>query len=190
MRHRATDAGYFFLAKKADGDEFTDEDDEVLMLFASQAPAAIANAPTHRNEQRPRSDLEALLETSAVGVVVLDAGSGRTLSTNYEAKRIVESLRMPGRPFERLLEVVSFRRAGDREVSLSKFPITEHLATGETLRPEDVELPLPGGRSVRTLINATPVRGEDGAIRSVVGPCRTWRRSTRSNGFGPSSCTY
>ena len=85
MRHRATDAGYFFLTKRADGEEFTDEDDEVLMLFASQAPAAIANAPTHRSEQRARSDLETLLETSAVGVVVLDAGSARTLSTNCEA---------------------------------------------------------------------------------------------------------
>ena len=168
MRHRGADVGNFFLAEKADGEEFTDEDEEVLMLFASQAAAAIANARTHRNEQRARADLEALVETSPVGVVVLDARSGRTVSINREAKRIVESLRMPGRPLDQLLEVISFRRADGREVSLSEFPITEHLGTGETLRAEEVELSVPGGRRVRTLVNATPIRAEEGAVRSVV----------------------
>ena len=66
MRHRGADVGNFFLADKTDGEEFTDEDEEVLMLFASQA-AAIANARTHRNEHRTRADLEALVETSPVG---------------------------------------------------------------------------------------------------------------------------
>ena len=168
MRHRGADVGNFFLAEKADGQAFTDEDEEVLMLLASQAAAAIANARTHRNEQRARADLEALVETSPVGVVVFDARSGRTLSINREAKRIVESLRMPGRPLEQLLEVISFRRADGREVSLSEFPITEHLGAGETLRAEEVELSVPGGGSVRILVNATPIRAEDDAVRSVV----------------------
>ncbi len=168
MRHRGADVGNFFLAEKADGQEFTDEDEEVLTLFASQAAAAIANARTYRNEQRGRADLEALIETSPVGVVVFDAGSGRPVSINREAKRIVESLRTAGRPVEQLLEVVSFRRADGREVSLSELPITEHLSTGETLRAEEVEFSVPGGRSVRTLINATPIRAEEGAVRSVV----------------------
>ena len=168
MRHRGVDAGHFFLAEKADGEEFTDEDEAVLTLFASQAAAAIANARTHRNEQRARADLEALVETSPFGVVVLDARSGRTVSINREAQRIVESLRTPGRPLEQLLEVVSFKRADGRNVSLSELPITQHLSTGETLRAEEVELSVPGGRSVRTLINATPIRAEGGAIRSLV----------------------
>ena len=168
MRHRGADVGHFSLAEKANGEEFTDEDEEVLMLFASQAAAAVANARTHRNEQRARADLEALVETSPVGVVVLDARSGRTLSINREAKRIVESLRTPGRPREQLLEVISFRRADGREVSLSEFPITQHLSTGKTLRAEEVELSVPDGRSVRTLLNVTPIRAEGDAICSVV----------------------
>ena len=101
----------FFLAEKADGGEFTDDDEEVLTLFASQAAAAIANARAHRNERRARADLEALVETSPVGVAVFDAESGRPVSFNREARRIVESLRMPGRPPEQLLEVISCRCA-------------------------------------------------------------------------------
>ena len=93
MRHRGADIGNFFFAEKADGEEFTDEDEEVLMLFASQATAVAANARTYRNEQRARADLEALVETLPVGVVVLDARSGRTVSINREAKRIRAALR-------------------------------------------------------------------------------------------------
>ena len=168
MRHRGTEVGHFFLAEKADGAQFTDDDEEVLMLFASQAAAAIANARTYRSEQRARADLEALVETSPVGVVILDARSGRLASLNREARRIVESVRMPGRPIEELLEVLSVRRADGREVSLADIPLAQTLGTGETVRAEEVVLSAPDGRSVRTLINATPIRAEEDEISSVV----------------------
>ena len=80
MRHRGVHVGNFFLGEKAGGQEFTGEDEEVLVLFASQAATAIANARTHRAEQRARADLEALVDTSPVGVVVFDANSGRPVS--------------------------------------------------------------------------------------------------------------
>ena len=96
MRHRGEHVGNFFLAEKHGGHDFTDEDEEVLVLFASQAAAAIANARTHRDEQRARSNLEALVDTSPVGVVVFDATTGQPVSINREARRIVEGLRMPG----------------------------------------------------------------------------------------------
>ena len=168
MRHRGAEVGHFFLAEKADGEAFTGEDEEVLTLFASQAASAIANARTHRAERRARADLEALVETSPVGVVVFDAESGQAVSVNREARRIVERLRTPGHPPEQLLEVIAFRRADGREVSLSELPIAEQLATGETVRAEEVVLSVPDGRSVRTLVNAAPVQGEGGAVASVV----------------------
>ena len=158
MRHRGEDVGHFFLAEKADGEAFTDDDEEVLTLFASQAAAAITNARTHRRERHARADLKALVETSPVGVVVLDARAGRPVSFNREARRIVESLRTPGHPAEQLLEVISVRRADGREVSLAEMPLVQTLGTGETVRAEEVVLSVPDGRSVRTLINATPIR--------------------------------
>ena len=168
MRHRGVSVGNFFLAEKADGEEFTEEDEEVLMLFASQAATAIANARTHRAEQRARADLEALVETSPVGVVVFDAKSGRPVSFNREGRRIVESLRMPGHPAEQLLEVITFRRADGREVSLGELPLARHLVNAETVRAEEVVLSVPDGRSVRTLVNVTPIPSADGGVDSVV----------------------
>ena len=168
IRYRGPEIGYFFLAEKEGAPEFTDADEEVLVLFASQAAVAIVNARAHRNEQRARGDLEALLETSPVGVVVFDAKSGRPVSLNREARRIVERLRTPGRPLEHLQEVITLRRADGREVSVSEFPLAEQLDAHETVRAEEVTLSVPDGRSVRTLINATPIRGEGDAVRSVV----------------------
>ena len=60
VRHRDAYVGNFFLGDKHDGKEFTSEDEEVLMLFASQAATAIANARNHNDEQRARADLERL----------------------------------------------------------------------------------------------------------------------------------
>ena len=156
MRHRGADVGSFFLADKADGEAFSGADEEVLELFASQASGAIANARTHRDERRARADLEALVETSPVGVLVFDAGSGQLVSINREARRIVESLRQPGHPTEQLLEVMSLRRADGSEVSLSEFPVAELLRSGETVRAEEMLLSVPDGRSVRVLVNTTP----------------------------------
>ena len=168
MRHRDVLVGHFFLAEKEGAAAFTAEDEEVLVLFASQAATAIANARTYRDERRARTDLEALIETSPVGVVVFDARTGRPISVNREARRIVEGLRTAGRPPEELLDVVTFRRSDGREVSLSEFPIAQYLGTGETVRAEEIVLSVPDGRSVSMLVNGTPIRAEDGAVTSVV----------------------
>ncbi len=168
MHYRGVNVGNFFLAEKADGAEFTDDDEAILMLFASQAAAAIANARTHRDERRARSDLEALVETSPAGVVVFDDRSGRPLSFNREARRIVESLRMPGHPPEQLLDVVACRRADGRQVSLAEFPLAQQFTSPETVRSEEVVLTVPDGRSVRTLINVTHIPAEEDEAGSVV----------------------
>ena len=112
MHHRGVHVGGFYLAEKAGGEPFTDEDEEILVLFASQAASAIANARIYRAEQRARADLEALVETSPVGVVVFDVRTGHPVSLNREARRIVKSLCAPGQSAEQLLGVITCRRGG------------------------------------------------------------------------------
>ena len=107
MRHRGTAAGGFFLGGKEGG--FTDADEAMLVLFAQQAAAALANARAHREEQRSRADLEALVETCPVGVLVLDAGTGAPLSLNREARRILAGLALEGRSPEWVREEVACR---------------------------------------------------------------------------------
>ncbi|MCY3844719.1 MAG: response regulator, partial [Acidobacteria bacterium] len=168
LRHLGVDVGNFFLGDKEGQAEFTDEDEEVLLLFAAQAAAAIVNARTFRAEQRARADVETLVETSPIGVVVFDARTGRPASFNREARRMFEVLRVPGHPREHVLEVATCRFADGREIELDRFPLVETLKHAQAVRAEEMVVATPGGRSIRVLLNATPIRAEDGTIRSLV----------------------
>ena len=168
IHNRGQSVGTFYLCEKEEGDAFTAEDEETLVMFASQAALVIANARRYREERRARLDLEALVDTSPVGVTVLDAKTGTALSWNREAGRIVYDLCTPGVPEEELLEVLTIRRADGREISLQEHHIAQVLSSGETVRAEEIVLAVPDGRSVTALVNATPIRSEDGEIESFV----------------------
>ena len=168
MQHRGEDLGAFFVGEKEGGEAFTDADEEVLVLFASQAAAAIVNARTHRDERRARAELEALIETSPIGVLVFDAGTGRLVSFNREAKRIVEGLRIGDRSVEDLLEVLTFRFSDGREIALAEFPLARVVSGAEAVRAEQIELSIPDGRRITVLVNATPIQSADGAVESLV----------------------
>ena len=158
--------GTFFVGGKLgdDGKEvaFNDSDEELLVMFAAQAAAAIHNAETYRNERRVRADLETLVETTPVGVVVFDAETREPVRINEEARRIVAGLETPGLSIAQLAESLTCRRGDGREVSL------DQISSPDTLRAEEMELTAPDGRSVRTLISATPNRSRSGEALSVV----------------------
>ncbi|MXV79703.1 MAG: response regulator [Chloroflexi bacterium] len=168
LRHQGAGVGTIYLAHDAEGREYSREDEETLALFASQAALAVANAQRHREEQQTRADLETLIDTSPVAVVVLDAASGLPKTYNREMLRIADRLGAPEQTLEDLLEQAIFRRADGREISLREFQMTELLSIGETVRAEEIVLGVSDGRSARVLLNATPIVTAEGAVESVV----------------------
>ena len=52
IRHQGMHIGSFFLANKESAEEFANEDEEVVAMFASLAALVIANARRYRDEQR------------------------------------------------------------------------------------------------------------------------------------------
>ena len=146
MRHRGVRVGNFFLAGKEDAPDFTDADDEMLELFASQAAAAIVNARAHQQERRARADLEALIETTPVGVMVIDARTGRPVSSNREALRLIEPLRAPDLPAGALPEDVTCRlRIPVIPISRSSLiPITSSTVSDHQSERSDAGVPLWG----------------------------------------------
>ncbi len=150
--------GHFFLTDKEKGTEyFTSDDEETLVMFASQAALAIANAKRFRNEQMARARLETLIDTSPFGVVVLDAQTGGLVSHNREAARIAKSLQPPDTSFQTLLGLVTIRRADGREIPFQEFPVAQALRASETVRAEEIEISGPEGNAIRVLVNATPI---------------------------------
>ena len=168
IRHRGVHVGNFFLFGRESGREFTREDEETLVLFASQAAVTIANARTYRDEQRARADLEALVDAPPVGVVVFNARTGDVVLLDHEAKRIAGRLSIPGRTPAQLLEMVTCRRADGREMVFKELSLTQALAEAAPVRAEEIVLEVPDGRSVTILINATPICTEDGTVDSLV----------------------
>ena len=166
--HLGERLGNIYLTEKEGGREFTPDDEETLVMFASQAGMAIVNARRYSDEHRARADLEALINISPVGVLVFDAKTGDLVSLNQESRRIVHGLRAPGRSQADILSVLTFRRPDGREIPLAELPTQRALKSGETVRAEEIIIQLPDGEAVTTVINATPIFSEQGAVVSVV----------------------
>ncbi len=162
--HQGQRVGNIYLGKKEAGEEFTEAHEETLVLFAAQAAMVLSNARRYRDEQRTRMDLETLINTSPVGVILWDVRTGRPVSFNREVRRIVDGLRNPDQSPGDLLQILTLRRGDGREVS-----VAQTLSDCETVRVEEIVLRVPDGRSVTVLLNATPIRSEEnGEVESAV----------------------
>ena len=163
IRHQGLSVGNIHVSREEPGEVFSREDEDTLVMFASQAALVIANARRHREEQRARADLETLVDTSPVGVAVFNMSTGASVSFNREARRIVDTLRDPDQAPEDLLGLMTIRRADGRQ-----FPLAQVLSSAQTVRAEEIVMEVADGRSITVLLNATPIRSEDGEVQSVV----------------------
>ncbi len=160
--------GIIYLCDSEVDEEFTHADEETLVMFASQAALVIANARFHRDEQRARADLEALVNTAPVGVVVLDAKSGVPTYVNLEMMRIGAELMSSELSAQQMIEAAAIRRSDGSEISFQQFPVAAALSATETVRAEEIVISEPGGNSVTAILNATPIGSDQGDIESFV----------------------
>ena len=160
--------GNIYIGEKESGLDFTGEDEETLEMFAAQTAMAITNARRYGDEQRAKADLEALVNTSPVGVLVFDAKSGLVVKFNQEARRILGDICGEDCACEEVLRSTTFRRMDGREIAREELPPQRAIASGELVRAEEVVIHRPDGEAVTTLINATPIYSEEGETVSVV----------------------
>ena len=175
IRHLGEPVGNIYLTEKEGGREFTLEDEEILVMFASQAAMAISNALKHRNEQwaraaaeTERQRLEALVGTSPVGVLVVDAETRILEFVNQEAERIIGIPAVPGSSIEQFFKVTIYRKTDGREYLIEERPFLRALMHGEVVRAEEVLLERAGGGTIMVLVNATPIYSDAGEITSAV----------------------
>ena len=168
IRAGGSGRGNIYLAGKKDGREFTPDDEETLEMFAAQAAMAIANASRYGEERRAKADLEALVNTSPVGVLVFDARTRGVVKFNREAHRVISGGRAQDRSFEQLCSMMTFRRIDGQEIPSAELPLERSIQAGETVRAEQVVICLPNGERVSTLVNATPIHSSDGEVESAV----------------------
>lgn len=168
IHDRSSQVGTIYIGEKKHGLDFTREDEETLQMFAAQAANAIANARRYDDERRAKTDQAVLVDTSPVGVVVVDAKTRELVQFNEEARRIAGGLSGQDRSFDHVLSLFTFRRIDGREIPSDEMPMERALSSGETVRAEEISIQRQDGQTVTTLVNATPIRSDDGDIESVV----------------------
>lgn len=168
IREGERHVGHIYLAMEPGGPDFTQEDEETLQIFAAQAAMAITNARVYGEEQREKANLEVLVNTSPVGVLVFDAKTRGVVRFNREALRIVTGARGTALAFDELLRTVSYRRMDGGAIAPQELPLERAATSGESVRAEEVVFRLPDGTETSTLVNATPIWSEDGEVVSVV----------------------
>ena len=160
--------GNIYLTEKEGGREFSPEDEEILVMIASQAALVIANALRYQDEQRARADLQALVDISPVGVLIFDGKTRDLVSMNPETRRIVRGVHAPGHSLPELLSVLTLRRPDGREIPPEELPTERAIRSRETIRAEEIVIDLPDGQAVTAIVSAVPILSEEGDVVSVV----------------------
>ena len=168
LRNLGRTRGIIYLANGEGGPEFTAEDEETLVMFASQAALVIVNALRYQGEQRARADLQALVDVSPVGVLIFDGRTGDLLSMNPETRRIVRGHHAPGHSLPELLSVLTFRRPDGREIPPEELPTERAIRGRVPVRGEEIVIHLPDGQAVTTIVSAVPILSAEGDVVSVV----------------------
>ena len=101
------------------------EDEETLEMFATQAAMAITNARRYEEERRAKADLEALINTSPVGVLVVDAETQTVVKFNEEARRITGGISGHDRGLDHLLSLFSYLKMDGRSIPNDELPMFE-----------------------------------------------------------------
>ncbi|MBM3941478.1 MAG: response regulator [SAR202 cluster bacterium] len=167
LRHGAEGLGNIYLTEKSGGDEFTHEDESLLVLFASQAAMAIWNARLHQEAQQVRLGLETLMETSPVGVFVVDS-KGVVQLINREAQRLLGIAHQAGYSLTWYEQAASYLRPDGRVYEIDDLPLQRALYRGETVRAEEVRFQFADGHVIPTLVNASPIYGSNGEVDRAI----------------------
>ncbi len=115
-----------------------------------------------------RKRLEVLVDTSPVGVLLVEATSRRVILVNREAQRILGIVPQADDRIERYEQAAVFKRPDGSIYAVEELPIERALNQGEAVRAEEVRRDFPEGRSIPTLINATPLYAADGRVTGAI----------------------
>ncbi|HZA23503.1 MAG TPA: PAS domain S-box protein, partial [Dehalococcoidia bacterium] len=121
-----------------------------------------------RLEEEERRRLQALIDVSPVGVIVVDARTQRLMLVNREAQRLGYNSFQPGRLLSECAQDITYRSPDGRELEIEDLPLRRALNYGETVRAEEIITEFPDGHVTPTLVNATLVYSEAGDIVSAI----------------------
>lgn len=161
IRRLGSVMGYLYVAHSEPDREFSADDEETLVIFAAHAALVVSDVRRHRDAALARNRLEALADSSPVGVQIFDATTGNPVYSNREAMRIAHDLGGSDQSPAEGLRNLSIRRADASGSAAAGLSLAKLMNAGETLRTEEIALVAPDGRTSHALLSATPIRARD-----------------------------
>lgn len=165
--------GVIYVFRSISSPGFSTNDRQLLAAFADQAAIAVHNARLYQSLLAEKSHLDAIIENSADGVMILD-GRWRIQTANRALERMlgVQRGEIIGRPCAEVLNLTTPQGA---PICVGSCPLEHH--TDETLPYVEGMVTTPDGRRIHIGITYAVLRGPDGQLREAIANVRDITRS-------------
>jgi PAS domain S-box-containing protein len=180
--------GSLYLAERLGGGEFTPSDEQILVLFASLAGAAIYNSQLFRREQAARATaeealsqlrqaeltidaerqrLEVLVDTSPTGIIVVE-GKDTVVLANQEAERITGNVLANAGSLDQFRTTTRLLRADGTESPVEEWPLERALRQSLATSAQEFVFARPDGELVPVIMSARPIHSAQGEVTGAV----------------------
>ncbi|WP_437338038.1 PAS domain S-box protein [Sorangium sp. So ce394] len=166
LRFRGRSVGRLYLGKRPGRPPFTEDDERAATLLADRTCSSIETARLCRVEANERRRLEAVVEQMPEAAILVDA-EGRLITCNRLALQYVSRAAGELDPWGNAV-LFDPRTPRGEPVGWADRPLTRALHRGEVVTGAEGLLCREGGDLVPVLVNAAPVRSDDGEIEGAV----------------------
>ena len=164
-----------YLANSPGREGFTSQNEQQLVHLTHFAQLALDSAHLYERERENRvlaesaeRRLQAVIEESTVGVVIIEAGTRTLLGSSQEARRLFNHALDLGMSLDDLNRQANFYDGDGRLVKTDELPLALALANREQTRPREMLIERPDGSRVHVLVTAAPISAQDGGLDSAV----------------------
>ncbi|WP_438019945.1 PAS domain S-box protein [Sorangium sp. So ce315] len=167
LRFHGRAVASLYLAKRPGRPPFDEDDERVVALLAERTCGAVETARLYRSEADERRRLQAVVEQMPEAALLVDAG-GRLISCNRIA--LEYAVRREGERDPWGNEVLFDHRSPSGDpMDWPDRPMARALCRGEVVTGAEGLLWSPSERAfVPVLVNAAPVRSDDGEVQGAV----------------------
>lgn len=164
-----------YLANAPERGGFTLRDEQQLVHLTHFAQLALDSAHSYEREREYRvlaesaeRRLQAVIEESTVGVVIIEAGTRKLLGSSQEARRLFDDTLDLGMSLNDLNRRANFYDSNGGLVTSDEMPLALALANREQTRPREMLIERLDGSRVPVLVTAAPISARDGGLDSAV----------------------
>jgi PAS domain S-box-containing protein len=164
-----------YLANSPGSPEFTVEDEHQLTQLTHFAQLALDSANLYERERENRvlaesaeRRLQAVIEESTVGVVIVEAGTRVLIGSSQEARRLFGHSLDLGMTLDEINQLTTLYDSDGRLVTGDELPLEIALTSREQTRPQDMLFEKTDGSRVPVVVTAAPIGAEDGGLDSAV----------------------